>query len=74
MMNVSDGRCQGPPSFEGFSLSLTVPDKAQADRVFNGLSAGGQVTVPLGKTFFSPRFGMLTDRFGVGWIIYVAQR
>ena len=69
---LSDGHCQGKPSFEGFSLSLTVPDEATAERLFNALADGGQVRMPLGKTFFSPKFGMVADRFGVGWMVYVA--
>ena len=69
---ASDGRCEGKPSFEGFSLSLTVPNEADADRLFAALADGGQVQVPLTKTFFSPRFGMVDDRFGVSWMIYVA--
>ena len=69
---VSDGRCGGQPNFQGFSLSLTSPDAAEAERLFTTLSDGGQVRMPLGKTFFSPRFGMVADKFGVGWIIYVA--
>jgi PhnB protein len=69
---VSDGRCEGEPSFEGFSLSLTVANEAEADRLFAALADRGQVQVPLTKTFFSPRFGMVDDRFGVSWMIYVA--
>jgi PhnB protein len=69
---ASDGRCTGKPSFQGFSLSLTVPDVATADRLFVALGDGGQVQMPLAKTFFSPRFGMLADKFGVSWMIYVA--
>lgn len=69
---ASDGRCSGKPQFEGFSLSLTVADEAQADRLFNALAEGGEVRAPLTKTFFSSRFGMVADRFGVGWMIYVA--
>lgn len=69
---ASDGRCQSKSSFEGFSLSITVPTEAEADRVFAALADGGQVDMPLMKTFWSPRFGMLTDRFGVGWMISVA--
>ena len=72
-VNVSDGRCSGRPSFQGFSLSLTVPDAATADGVFAALSDGGQVQMPLTKTFWSPRFGMVTDRFGVGWMVNVAS-
>ena len=69
---ASDGRCSGQPSFQGFSLSLTVPDDAEAERLFAALGDGGQVQMPLAKTFFSSRFGMLADRFGVSWMIYVA--
>ena len=68
---ASDGRCQGRPSFEGFALSLTAPDEAAAERLFGALAEGGQVQMPLAKTFFSPRFGMVADRFGVSWMIYV---
>jgi PhnB protein len=70
---ASDGRCEGRPSFQGFSLSLTVPDEAAAERLFAALAKGGQVQMPLAKTFFSPRFGMVADCFGVSWMIYVAQ-
>ena len=69
---ASDG-CAEKTSFEGFSLSISAPSEADADRVFNALSEGGQVRMPLSKTFWSPRFGMLTDRFGVGWMINVVQ-
>jgi PhnB protein len=66
---ASDGSAQGRPSFQGFSLSITVPDEARADDVFTALAEGGTVQMPLAKTFWSPRFGMLTDRFGVGWMV-----
>ena len=69
----SDGNCSGKPGFQGFSLSLTVRDEAEATKVFSALADGGQVRMPLTKTFFSPSFGMLADRFGVGWMVYVAQ-
>lgn len=68
---LSDGRCQGNQKIEGFSLSLTLASEAEAERVFTALSQGGQVRMPLGKTFFSPRFGMLADKFGVAWMVYV---
>jgi len=68
---MSDGRCVGQPGFQGFSLSITVSDTAAAERVFSALANGGQVRMPLGKTFFSPCFGMVADRFGVGWMIIV---
>jgi PhnB protein len=69
---ASDGRCEGKLSFQGFSLSLTVPNEAEADRLSGLLGEGGQVQMPLTKTFFSPRFGMVADRFGVSWMIIVA--
>jgi PhnB protein len=68
---ASDGRNEGKPKFEGFALSLNAKDAADAERMFAALSDGGQVTMPLGKTFFSPRFGMVADRFGVHWMIIV---
>ena len=67
---ASDG-CGEGKGFEGFSLSYSVPTEADADRVFAALSEGGEVTMPLDKTFWSPRFGMLTDRFGLGWMVIV---
>ncbi len=69
---VSDGQCSGPLSFQGFALSLTVPDDAEAERLFAALGDGGRVQTPLTKTFFTSKFGMLADRFGVLWMIYVA--
>ncbi|MBA4143067.1 MAG: VOC family protein [Nitrosospira sp.] len=69
---ASDGMCSGQPSFQGFSLSLTVVDVAEADRLFAALADGGQVQMPLAETFWSPRFGMVADRFGVSWMIMVA--
>ena len=68
---ASDGRCLGKPAFQGFSLSLTVPNDAEAERLFAAHGAGGQVQAPLTKTFFSSRFGMVADRFGVSWMIIV---
>jgi PhnB protein len=70
---ASDGRCLGQPTFQGFALSLTVPNEAEAERLFGVLGEGGQIQMPLTKTFFSPRFGMLADRFGVSWMILVAH-
>jgi PhnB protein len=70
-LNASDGRCTGQPKFAGFSLSLNAPNEAEADRLFAALADGGQVQMPLTKTFFSPRFGMVADRFGVSWMVIV---
>ena len=72
IVNASDGSCEGKPSFQGFALTLNVRTEAEADRLFAALENGGQVQMPLAKTFFSPRFGMVTDRFGVMWMIIVA--
>ena len=69
---VSDGRCQGKASFQGFSLSLSPASEAEADRLFTALADGGQAQMPLSKTFFAKRFGMVADRFGVSWMIIVA--
>ncbi len=70
---ASDGRNTGHPDFKGFALALNAKDEAEADRLFNALAAGGQVQMPMAKTFFSPRFGMVADKFGVGWMVIVAQ-
>jgi PhnB protein len=69
---ASDGRCTGQADFQGFSLSLTAANEADASRKFAALAEGGQVQMPLGKTFWSPCFGMVADRFGVGWMVIVA--
>ena len=68
---ASDGRNSGAADFKGFSLSLDAKTEADATRMFKALSDGGQVIMPLGKTFFSPCFGMLADKFGVHWMIIV---
>ena len=68
---VSDGCESGDEGFKGFSLSLTVADEAEATRVFAVLSDGGTVKMPIGKTFWSPCFGIVEDRFGVSWMITV---
>jgi PhnB protein len=67
---ASDG-CGEGGTFEGFSLALSVPTEADANRAFAALAEGGEVRMPLAKTFWSPRFGMLTDRFGIGWMVSV---
>ena len=68
---ASDGCAAEKTNFQGFSLSLSVPSEAEADRAFAALAEGGQVRMPLAKTFWSPRFGMVEDRFGVGWMVSV---
>jgi PhnB protein len=68
---ASDGRATGNPKFEGFAQALTVPTEAEADKAFNALAKGGKVEQPLAKTFFSAKFGMVVDKFGVFWMVMV---
>ena len=68
---ASDGMCAGKPSFQGFSLSVEARDEQHAKRMFDALAEGGKVQQPLIKTFFSPAFGMVADRFGVSWMVVV---
>jgi TetR/AcrR family transcriptional regulator, transcriptional repressor for nem operon len=70
---ASDGDC-GTSGFQGFSLSLATPEESQAHQVFQALAEGGTITMPMGKTFWSPCFGMVTDRFGVQWMVTVASQ
>jgi PhnB protein len=70
---ASDSKCGGKPSFQGISLSLTLTNAAEAEKYFTALAVGGQVQMPLAKTFFSPSFGMLADKFGISWMVYVKQ-
>ena len=68
---ASDGYCQGKPEFRGISLTIIVPEEAEAKRIFAALGDGGEVRMPLAKTFFSPLFGTVADRFEVSWLIIV---
>ncbi len=68
---ASDGCSADKPNFQGFSLALSVATEAEADRAFAALADGGQVRMPLAKTFWSPRFGMVADRFGIAWMVSV---
>jgi PhnB protein len=68
---MSDGMCTGQAAFGNVELAVQVKTEAEAKRYFGALSEGGNVTMPLGKTFFSPCFGMVTDRFGLGWMVNV---
>src|SRR5207244_7829203 len=69
---AADGCSAETASFQGFTLSVSVPSEKESNRVFAGLSDGGEVKMPLTKTFWSPRFGMVQDRFGVGCMSRVA--
>jgi PhnB protein len=74
LLMASDGRCEGSQNYDGFSLSITVPGETEAERVFAALGEGGLVTMPLEKTFWAPKFGMLQDKFGVGWMVSVMHK
>ena len=70
LLHGSDG-CGPGTKFQNFSLSLTMPTEVEAKKVFTALSDGGSVTLPIAKTFWSPCFGMLTDKYGLGWMVTV---
>ena len=74
LLMASDGFCSGKPSFAGFSLSYPAADEADAKRRFDALADGGNVQMPLEETFFAKAFGMVTDRFGVGWMVIAGQK
>jgi len=74
LLMASDGRCDGQPRFEGFSLSIIVADEEKAESVFNALAESGKITMPLAETFWAPKFGMLEDKFGVGWMVSVQHK
>ncbi len=71
---ASDGCAQEGAGFKKFSLTISTANEADTDRLFNALANGGQVQMPLGKTFFSPRFGMVTDKFGLCWMVGVFEQ
>lgn len=71
LLMASDAPPAGDKPFKGFALSISAPDEAQARKTFDALAEGGKVDMPLGKTFWSPCFGMLTDRFGVAWMVSI---
>ena len=75
LIMASDGVTAGEGGFKGISLSLAVGDDAEAKRLFDalGTGGGGQVQVPLMETFFATSFGMVVDRFGVGWMVVAAK-
>jgi PhnB protein len=71
---ASDGECHGKPKFDGFSLTLNAANDAEADRLFSALGKGGKVTQPMSETFFASRFGMLSDKFGVNWMVLAEKK
>jgi PhnB protein len=70
---ASDGMCAGGAKFEGISLTANAATAEEAERIFAALGDGGQVQMPMAETFFSPRFGMLADKFGVSWMVVVEK-
>ncbi|HEY0185476.1 MAG TPA: VOC family protein [Rhodopila sp.] len=74
VLMASDGHCTGQPGFSGISLTISAPDDTEAERIFTALADGGQVTMPLAKTFFASKFGMTADRFGVRWMVLAGQQ
>jgi PhnB protein len=72
LLMASDGFCSGQPDFRGMSLSIAADTVADAERMFNALADGGTVQMPLAQTFWAPKFGMVADRFGLGWMVSVA--
>jgi PhnB protein len=68
---ASDGENKGNPNFQGFGLSIAVKTEAETKKLFNALAEGGRVQLPLTKTFFSPSFGMVADRFGIMWMLII---
>jgi PhnB protein len=71
---ASDGFCSGKPNFQGFSLSFPAQDESDAQRRFDALADGGKVQMPLGETFFAKAFGMVSDKFGVSWMVIAGQK
>lgn len=66
---ASDADCKGKPEFQGISLSITVTNQEQAEKIFSGLSNGGSVTMPLSQTFFAKSYGQVKDKFGIAWMV-----
>ena len=71
---ASDGNCTGKPSFQGFALTINAKDAAEAKQRFDALAEGGQVQMPLAETFFAKSFGMVADRFGMGWMVIAGPK
>ena len=66
---ATDGQCSGKSEFSGITLTITANSDAEADKLFNALAQGGKVNMPMSETFFATRFGMVADKFGVGWMV-----
>jgi PhnB protein len=66
---ATDGQCSGKSEFSGITLTLNANSDAEAEKLFNALAQGGKVNMPMAETFFATRFGMVADKFGVGWMV-----
>jgi PhnB protein len=71
---ASDGHCTGKPTFQGFSLTINAASDAEAEKLFGALGKGGQVTMPMSETFFASRFGMVSDKFGINWMVLAEKQ
>jgi len=71
---ATDGQCSGSSTFSGITLTLNAASNAEAEKLFNALAQGGKVTMPMSETFFAHRFGMVSDKFGVGWMVLNAKQ
>ena len=72
LMMADDSPGEAPAEYKGMTLAIEVADDVEAQRVFTALVEGGKVTMALAKTFWTSSFGMLTDKFGVPWMVNVA--
>ena len=70
---MSDGRCQGNTNFQGFGLAISAKNEAEADKMFDALGVGGQVTMPMAKQAWGDEFGMCVDQFGIDWLVNISQ-
>ncbi len=66
---ATDGQCSGKAEFSGITLTIQANSDAEAEKLFNALAQGGKVNMPMSETFFATRFGMVADKFGVGWMV-----
>ena len=66
---ATDGQCSGKSEFSGITLTIQANSDAEAEKLFNALAKGGKVNMPMAETFFATRFGMVADKFGVGWMV-----
>jgi PhnB protein len=66
---ATDGQCSGKSTFSGITLTINATSNGEAEKLFNALAQGGKVNMPMSETFFAHRFGMVNDKFGVGWMV-----